>query len=186
MARASTALAAALLPAIALFCSSTAAQPPDIGNAFIEERQLALLARVEDRGTALSLFTSDGCSGGMSVGWSWLAEHQPHYRALLGQAPPWEACCVIHDWAYWRGGSADGYARRLAADTELHRCVVATGQRRAPALATRLQIAEQTVVSTFEAAADLMFVAVRAGGAPCTPLPWRWGYGYPPCPVLAP
>lgn len=186
MVRTPTALAAALIPLVVLPCPLAAAPPPDIGNAFIENRQLALLAGVEDRAAAQTPFISDGCSGGMSVGWSWLAEHHPGYRALLGQVPPWEACCVIHDWTYWNGGSTDGYARRLAADTELHRCVAATGQRRAPALAAHLKIAEHAVVRTFEAAADLMFVAVRTGGAPCTPLPWRWGYGYPPCHVPAP
>lgn len=177
---------ATLLTAV-LFSTGAAAQPPDLGNEFIEGRQLALLAAVERDGAALQPFASDGCSGGLSVGWNWLAERHPRYAELFGRRPPWEACCVIHDWAYWSGGSADGYRRRLAADSELHRCVVATGARQATDIGARLHLPPATVALSFTAAADLMFVAVRAGGVPCAPLPWRWGYGRPPCqPVPAP
>lgn len=182
MARPPHRLIAALLPATALG-SALAAQPPDLGNRFLEQRQLALLATVEVEDGALPPFSSDGCSGGLSVGWDWLAERQPRYRELFGRRPPWEACCVIHDWAYWNGGSADGYARRLEADRELHRCVVASGARQVPEIAARLHLPETALTLSFAAAADLMFVAVRAGGVPCTPLPWRWGYGHPPCPL---
>ena len=28
---------------------------------------------------------------------------------------------------------------------------------------------------------ELMFIAVRIGGGPCTGLAWRWGHGWPPC-----
>ncbi|MPZ36304.1 MAG: hypothetical protein GEV13_36050 [Rhodospirillales bacterium] len=59
-------------------------------------------------------FTSDGCSGGMSVAW----------RALTGLPPPWEGCCVEHDRAYWRGGT---YDERAAADRQLLICVAARG-----------------------------------------------------------
>jgi len=29
--------------------------------------------------------------------------------------------------------------------------------------------------------AEIMYRAVRLGGAPCTTLPWRWGFGWPKC-----
>jgi len=170
--------------AAVLFSAVAAAQPPDTGSRTIEERQLARLARVERSGGALQPFTSDGCSGGLSEGWDWLARHNPRYAELFGRRPPWEACCVIHDWAYWNGGSADGYDRRLAADTALHQCVTATGARRADDIGARLHLPAARVTQSFVTAADLMFVAVRTGGAPCTPLPWRWGYGLAPCPAL--
>lgn len=55
-------------------------------------------------------FSSDGCSGGMS--WIW--------RTVFGVPPPWEGCCVVHDWHYWQGGTR---ADRRDADRELRRCV---------------------------------------------------------------
>lgn len=168
-----------------LLSATAAAQPPDTGSRAIEERQLVLLARVERSGAEPQPFSSDGCSGGLSAGWDWLAQHHPGYAALLGRRPPWEACCVIHDWAYWNGSSAEGYDRRLAADTALHQCVTATGTRRADDIGAHLHLPAAAVARSFTTAADLMFVAVRTGGAPCTPLPWRWGYGLPPCPVWA-
>lgn len=66
----------------------------------------------------------------------------------------WHSCCVTHDAAYWRGGTAD---QRKAADTALRACVAQTGR---PALA------------------GLMYDGVRAGGTPLFPAWFRWGYGW--------
>ena len=33
----------------------------------------------------------------------------------------------------------------------------------------------------YETISEAMYQAVRAGGAPCSGLPWRWGYGWPQC-----
>lgn len=85
---------------------------------------------------------------GCSGGMSWF------WRTFLRKAPPWEHHCFWHDIAYWRGGF---YQDRLDADVELFRGVCNEGY---PWVAT------------------LMFVAVRAGGAPFFPTPWRWGYGW--------
>jgi hypothetical protein len=65
----------------------------------------------------------------------------------------WVACCVEHDVAYWCGGSAQARAR---ADRRLRQCVAARSAGMAP----------------------LMWLGVRAGGAPWMPAPWRWGYGW--------
>jgi hypothetical protein len=51
-------------------------------------------------------FTSDGCSGGMTVIWQF----------LFNKLPPWNGVCVEHDRAYSRGGTAND--RRIA-DAEL-------------------------------------------------------------------
>lgn len=63
---------------------------------------------------ALKPFTSDGCSGFMSVLWRW----------VLRNPPPWEGCCEIHDRAYWQGGDI---SLRLDADIALMQCVRANG-----------------------------------------------------------
>ena len=89
-------------------------------------------------------FMSDGCSGGMSLAW----------RITFRAPPAWEHCCVVHDFAYWRGGTADD---RLAADDQLWSCVNATGH---PWWAW------------------VMWAGVRPGGSPLLPTAWRWGYGW--------
>lgn len=92
---------------------------------------------------AMEAFSTDGCS------------MFPN-RSLLGKAD-WCHCCLVHDLAYWRGGTED---ERAKADEELKSCVLAAS--RSPQLA------------------DLMFAGVRAGGGPSFFTPYRWGYGWPP------
>lgn len=102
---------------------------------------LALLLSACAPRPALRPFTTDGCSMFPD-------------RALIGEAD-WCRCCLAHDLAYWRGGTA---AARLQADEALKSCV-----RQA---------------SGSEALADLMFAGVRAGGGPYFYTPYRWGYGW--------
>lgn len=90
----------------------------------------------------LQPFSTDGCS------------RFPD-RALVGQAD-WCSCCVAHDLAYWRGGTAEA---RLKADHELKACV--------------------QKATNNEALAEAMFAGVRAGGGPHFPTSYRWGYGWP-------
>jgi hypothetical protein len=87
-------------------------------------------------------FSTDGCS--------LFPDH-----SLIGKAD-WCQCCVAHDLAYWRGGTAEA---RLKADQELSACV-----RR---------------VTGNKALADLMYAGVRTGGGPYYYTPYRWGYGWP-------
>lgn len=42
-------------------------------------------------------FTTDGCSGGMTLLWNFLFDRNP----------PWNGCCVEHDKFYWQGGTAE-------------------------------------------------------------------------------
>jgi hypothetical protein len=88
-------------------------------------------------------FTSDGCSGGMSLAWR-----------VFGAPPPWEQCCVVHDFAYWRGGTAN---ERAQADEALEQCVAASGHPIWGAI---------------------MRAGVWPGGVPHLPTAWRWGYGW--------
>lgn len=90
----------------------------------------------------LQPFTTDGCSH--------FPDRAPHGRS------DWCHCCVIHDLAYWRGGTAEA---RLRADEELKSCVSAA--------------------SGSDALAEVMFLGVRAGGGPQHPTAYRWGYGWP-------
>lgn len=59
-------------------------------------------------------FTTDGCSGGMTLMW----------RAVFGQRPPWDDLCIEHDRAYWAGGTVE---QRRVADRTLMAGVVTNG-----------------------------------------------------------
>lgn len=65
----------------------------------------------------------------------------------------WLSCCIVHDIAYWCGGSAQD---RKDADQELMQCV---NNKTSP-------------VGT------IMYSGVRVTGTPWLPTPWRWSYGW--------
>lgn len=67
----------------------------------------------------------------------------------------WCHCCVVHDLAYWKGGTS---SERHAADEALRLCVAKT--------------------TNDENLAEAMFQGVRIGGAPYSLAPYRWGYGW--------
>lgn len=93
-------------------------------------------------GDTIAPFTTDGCSLFPD-------------RSLISNAD-WCDCCVAHDLAYWRGGTAD---ERASADRRLRDCVAeSTGNPRL---------------------AELMYAGVRTGGGPYFLTPYRWGYGWP-------
>jgi hypothetical protein len=135
--------------------------------------------------TALDEFTTDGCSGGMSSVWGYLAEQFPEFAAAYQEVPPWEDCCLIHDRAYHAAGydptPEASYDARLAADTVLQSCVARTVEDAEPVLEKLYGLTPEQEAQVYRAIALAMFQAVRLGGGPCTGLPWRWGYGWPQC-----
>lgn len=147
-----------------------------------------LMTRLEqvqrDQPDARVPFATDGCSGGMSEGWMYLAAAFPAFQEKFGRVPPWQACCVAHDREYWAGDTDGGHDKRLAADVELKQCVVRTGQDQSDVLSREWEVAAKDVEQAFAVAAELMYAAVRVGGKPCSLFPWRWGYGWPLCPLL--
>ena len=66
---------------------------------------------------------------------------------------PWHEACVLHDFAYWMGGSS---ADRLRADLTLYEAVRGCG---------------------YPVTAFFMFAAVRFFGSSFWPFSWRWGFG---------
>ncbi len=136
-------------------------------------------------GTRLEPFTTDGCSGGMSSLWTFAARQFPAFSAAHNGVPPWEDCCVTHDRAYHTAGddpaAEASFDARLAADTALRTCVRATASDRDTVLEAEYNMTPAQVRTAYSAIAAGMYHAVRAGGGPCTGLPWRWGYGWPQC-----
>ncbi len=134
----------------------------------------------------LNQFVSDGCSGGLSVGWEYLAGKMQKFENRYGSEPPWEACCVSHDRVYHAAGgrnlsAVDSFELRRSADELLRMCVQRTGTERSAALSRAYNISSQEVERLHAVISSLMYRAVRIGGLPCTGLPWRWGYGWPDC-----
>jgi hypothetical protein len=87
-------------------------------------------------------FTTDGCS--MFPDRAYANSHD------------WCHCCVVHDLAYWRGGTE---GQRLEADRALRSCVYGATHDRA--------------------LAETMYSGVRMGGMPYWPTWFRWAYGWP-------
>lgn len=86
---------------------------------------------------------------GCSGGMSWA------WRKVFGFPPPWENCCDLHDDLYADGGSFDDRAR---ADRMLMMCTLENGHPHW---------------------SYLMYLAVRIGGSPYLPFPWRWNFKLP-------
>lgn len=142
----------------------------------------------QSNGAELQPFETDGCSGGLSASWRWVAKQFPQVGEIFEEHPPWENCCVIHDRAYHNAGGADSaeesYDARLAADDALHACVAAHGDLNADEYADRYDMEPDQIRTIHAITADAMYGAVRFGGGPCSGLPWRWGFGYSGCSVL--
>jgi hypothetical protein len=172
-----------ILLIVALTPVGLSAQNPleEIAKA-LESQQMERLAAQQNRnGITIDAFNSDGCSGGMSSAWSYLADTLPEFVDFAGDKPPWEHCCVAHDRHYWRGESDKGFAKRELADAELRQCVQLTGREQGGEISTILRLPKQDIIDLIDLTAELMYQAVRIGGAPCTGLPWRWGHGWPAC-----
>lgn len=66
----------------------------------------------------------------------------------------WVECCVMHDLAYWMGGTSE---ERKDADRALRKCVADKGYPKTGAL---------------------MYYGVRVGGVWWLPTSFRWGFGW--------
>lgn len=176
------------------FVTRSPAQEAPASPSLIDRFELSLeirtheqfIARRRRAGAALAPFTSDGCSGGMSAAWRIASSAFPVLAQRHGEHPPWESCCIEHDRLYHKGGPRDANAQgsfeaRRAADEQLHQCVIRIGDERVEVLAAEYGLKENEVKSIYQRVADVLYRAVRMGGAPCTGLPWRWGFGWPDC-----
>ncbi len=145
----------------------------------------SLQSVIADPDTTLAPFETDGCSGGMSWSWGVFAEIFPNFAAAQGAAPPWEACCVVHDKVYHNAAGAtdaeQSFAARLAADEALRQCVAEPVSADVQRFAEAYDVSQDMIRSAYGLVAQSMFNAVRLGGGPCSGLPWRWGFGYPGC-----
>jgi hypothetical protein len=161
--------------------------PPRNFEYRIEIGQHEKLVKIRKSASArLNVFVSDGCSGGLSVGWDFVSTAFPAIAHYHGDKPPWERCCVAHDRLYHAGGPADADAEksfeaRRDADDQLRRCVIEVGRQRVVELQAAYGLSREQVALMYRSIAEIMYRAVRLGGAPCTRMPWRWGFGWPQC-----
>ena len=102
---------------------------------------------------------SDGCSGGMSDNYAKIYDNLPQeLRGRFGETLPWRECCVVHDRAYYYGGTL---AEKQAADEALKQCVG--------------EILGDKILGDLLGPA--MKIAVSIGGLPYFKTSYRWGYG---------
>ncbi len=149
-------------------------------------RHQKLVQLKENPDNHINTFTTDGCSGGLSVGWEYLAETIETFDENFGQAPPWESCCITHDSIYHAGGErtlsgSESFEARKTADLQLMQCVQDIGLDKEKELTAQYDLSPKELHTLFTTISLLMYRAVRIGGIPCTSLPWRWGYGWPEC-----
>lgn len=85
-------------------------------------------------------FQSDGCSS--------------FPEGTKDDRDTWLRCCIIHDIAYWQGGTEN---QKSTSDLELKKCVKAKNH---------------------EIIASLMHAGVTVGGTPRLKTDYRWGYGW--------
>jgi len=97
---------------------------------------------------------SDGCSGGMSASYARLPQV---VRDRFGETLPWKECCVIHDRAYYYGGTRE---EKQAADEALKQCVAG--------------IIGDEILGVL--LGTTMKMAVSIGGVPYFSTSYRWGY----------
>lgn len=183
-----------LVPLFYLFhmlCGSTVLAQEPSGfeeqiRKFEQNRHSKLLSEIAAPTSILSPFTSDGCSGGLSVGWQYMAGKISAFESIHGEHPPWESCCISHDRMYHSGAlqndsNSMSYNRRKEADTQLKTCVIETGKTRSSILLTEYDVTAAELETIYQTIGELMYKAVRLGGMPCSGLPWRWGFGWPAC-----
>lgn len=181
---------AAFAMLLCAMCPAVAEDAEDVGLAGAIELRAhrALIAKITEPGADLRPFETDGCSGGLSEVWRLVADTFPEFSATYEGIPPWESCCVTHDRAYHDAGGSrsarESFAARKRADQALRACVAETGRSRKAELAELYDVGPDSVVRAYSLIADAMHMAVRFGGGPCSGLPWRWGFGWPDCPVL--
>lgn len=73
------------------------------------------------------------------------------------------------------------HVARRAADLALLTCVRGTGARRAAGLSAAFGVGTARIAAAHDLIAGAMVAAVRRGGARCSSLRCRRGYGNPPC-----
>jgi hypothetical protein len=180
-----------ILPILLITCPVQAAEPfsphVDALERSLELNRHEQLAEIKaNPDHELNEFTTDGCSGGLSVGWAYLANNIEELQTVHGSRPPWESCCISHDEIYHAAGTREAtpeqsFTARKEADLELRSCVLGIGLQRSPELSVEYDLSRDDITIIYTAIANLMYRAVRIGGIPCSALPWRWGYGWPEC-----
>lgn len=146
---------ALLFPAICL--AQDVHQPKttsEILKKIASSKKQALWQKITDIPVFTPKYHSDGCSGGMSAIYAKLK----FLHNKLGKTLPWRQCCVIHDKAYYYGGS-----RKLKkkADEALKQCVSKTVGNENLGLILGMMMKD----------------AVWVGGVPYFPTSYRWSYG---------
>lgn len=148
----------------------------------VERNNMILLEDVK-KSYPLDSFVTDGCSGNVSRSWkvvvAELSDIFPEVSVRYQQTKviPFEFACVEHDGLYHKGEG--GYLARLRADIELRDEILEYAITNTEEIKLRTGLkTDEAVIFLYEIISDMVYRGVRLGGAPCTGMPYAWGYGY--------
>ena len=151
-------------------------------NPLTEREQIIQLESTKTL-TPLNEFTSDGCSGNVSLLWTQavntLSDVFPKIDKNYAdvQNIPFESACMDHDKLYYLG--VGGYKGRLIADNMLREAILTYALENTEEIKARIGYeTDETAIFLYESIAEFVYRGVRIGGAPCTGEPYAWGYGY--------
>lgn len=148
----------------------------------LEHENMLLLEEVKEV-HEIEPFVTDGCSGNVSDAWVVAVKGVSDILPSIGeryktaQEIPFEYACVEHDRAYHLGEG--GYVGRLKADMVLRDEIIQYAITHTSEIKQRLGLdTDEAAIFLYESIADAVYHGVRLGGAPCTGMPYAWGYGY--------
>ncbi|MCK5589147.1 MAG: hypothetical protein KAI16_02455 [Candidatus Pacebacteria bacterium] len=151
-------------------------------NPDTERNNMILLEEIKKE-FLLSDFVSDGCSGNISNMWEFSVEELSKrfpdiaLRYKDAQSIPFEYVCEEHDRLYHN--AEGGYEGRLAADEMLRDGIIEYAIENVDKIKQLVGLeTDESVIFLHEVIAEVIYRGVRFGGAPCTGMPYAWGYGY--------
>ena len=153
-------------------------------NPLKEAEAMEQLESIKSTGT-LTAFTSDECSGNVSLLWSKAVGSLSSISPTIAenykdaQSIPFGYACVDHDRLYHQ--AIGGYRGRLIADNILRQAIIEYAIYNTDEIKARIGFeSDEAVIALYESIAGIIYKGVRLGGAPCTGEPYAWGYGYTP------
>lgn len=149
----------------------------------ITERNKMILLEETKQYSDLQAFESDKCSFNISQGWEssikGLSKISPTFAERYADVKniPFEAACVQHDKAYHKGEG--GYQARLQADDALRSAILSYGINNTEEIKQHTGLdTDEEAIFLYEVIAEAVYYGVRVGGAPCSGMPYAWGFGY--------
>ena len=148
------------------------------------DRHERLAATRKAAGVTLAPFVSDGCSGGQSAGWALASSRFDFLLSVMAATRHRESCARSMTKSATRADrqmptQRPALKRGVSQTSNCAHAYAGLARSERKILMTEYGLGRDEVTLLYRGIADAMYRAVRLGGAPCTRLPWRWGFGWP-------